>query len=241
MIRINKFLSMCGVASRRGAENLIKEGRVTLNESIVERPGTVIDESKDVVKVDGQIAKPVGKKIYILLNKPRNVLTALSDPFRRRTVANLTRELQFRVYPIGRLDYDTEGVLFLTNDGELAYRLAHPKYQIKRVYHALVQGTFTLEDAAKIENGIKLDDGHIGKGKTRPLSSGINNSKVEIALTEGHKREVKQLFKAVGHPVKELRRVEFAGLRVNGVKRGHWRYINRAEVEKLKKLVDLES
>ena len=232
---------MCGVASRRGAEKLIKEGRVTLNESTVERPGTVIDDAKDVVKVDGQIAKPVGKKIYMLLNKPRNVLTALSDPFRRRTVANLTRELQFRVYPIGRLDYDTEGVLILTNDGELAYRLAHPKYQIKRVYHALVQGTFTLEDAAKIEKGIKLDDGHIGKGKTRPLSSGIKNSKVEIALTEGHKREVKQLFKAVGHPVQELRRVEFAGLRANDVKKGRWRYISRAEVEMLKRLVDLES
>ncbi len=231
---------MCGVASRRGAEKLIKEGRVILNDSLVERPGTVIDESKDVVKVDGQIAKPISKKIYVLLNKPRDVLTALSDPFRRRTVANLTQELQIRVYPIGRLDYDTEGVLILTNDGELAYRLAHPKFQIKRVYHALVFGTFTMNDAAKIEKGIKLDDGHIGKGKTRPLNSGLKSSKVEIALTEGHKREVKQLFKAVGHPVKELRRVEFAGLRVDGVKKGRWRYINRAEVEMLKKLVDLE-
>ncbi len=240
MIRINKFLSMCGVASRRGAEKLIKDGRVTLNDDLVEHPGTVIDEEKDIVKVDGEIARPVGKKVYILLNKPRNVLTALSDPFRRRTVAHLTRELRTRVYPIGRLDYDTEGALLLTNDGELAYRLAHPKYQIKRVYHALVAGTFTSEDAAKIENGIELDDGHIGKGVTRPLNSGIKNSKVEIALTEGHKREVKQLFKATGHPVKELRRVEFAGLKVNGIKRGSWRYINHTELEQLKKLVDLE-
>jgi len=230
---------MCGVASRRGAEKLIKDGRVTLNDDLVEHPGTVIDESKDVVKVNGEIAKPVGKKVYILLNKPRNVLTALSDPFRRRTVAHLTRQLNTRVYPIGRLDYDTEGALLLTNDGELAYRLAHPKYQIKRVYHALVFGTFTSEDAAKIENGIKLEDGHIGKGIARPLSSGIKNSKVEISLTEGHKREVKQLLKATGHPVRELRRVEFAGLKVNGVKKGNWRYINRAEVEELKKLVDL--
>ena len=210
---------MCGVASRRKAEQLIKEGRVTLNGNLVEHPGTVIDESNDVVKVNGQIATLVSKKIYILLNKPRNVLTALSDPFNRRTVASLTRELQIRVYPIGRLDYDTEGVLILTNDGEMAYRLAHPKFQIKRVYHALVNGTFTLDDAAKIEKGIELEDGHIGKGITRPLNSGIKHSKVEIALTEGHKREVKQLFKAVGHPVKELRRIEFAGLRANGVKK----------------------
>jgi 23S rRNA pseudouridine2605 synthase len=231
---------MCGVASRRGAEKLIKDGRVTLNDDLVEHPGTIIDESRDTVKVDGEVAKPVGKKVYIILNKPRNVLTALSDPFRRRTVAHLTRELKTRVYPIGRLDYDTEGALILTNDGELAYRLAHPKYQIKRVYHALVQGTFTIEDAAKIEKGIELDDGHVGKGTTRPLSSGIKNSKVEIALTEGHKREVKQLFKATGHPVRELRRVEFAGLRVNGIKKGRWRYINRAELDHLKKLVNLE-
>jgi len=239
MIRINKFLSMCGVTSRRGAEKLIKEGRVTLNDNPVEHPGTVFDEEKDIIKVDGKVATLIAEKIYILLNKPRNVLTALSDPFHRKTVAYLTKGLPTRVYPVGRLDYDTEGVLILTNDGELAYRLAHPKYQIKRVYHALVQGTFTLTDAAVIENGIELADGHIGKGITRPLNSGIKSSKVEIILTEGHKREVKQLFKAIGHPVKELRRVEFAGLKADRLKRGKWRYINHGEIKQLKELVDL--
>jgi pseudouridine synthase len=230
---------MCGVASRRGAEKLIKEGRVTLNDNLVERLGTVFDEEKDFIKVDGKIAKPVVEKIYILLNKPRNVLTALSDPFHRKTVAHLTKELPVRIYPVGRLDYDTEGVLILTNDGELAYRLAHPKYQIKRVYHALVQGTFTLTDAVTIGKGIELADGHIGKGITKPLNSGIKSSKVEIILTEGHKREVKQLFEAVGHPVKELRRVEFAGLNVDRLKRGRWRYINNSEIKQLRKLIDL--
>ena len=131
-MRINKYLSVCGITSRRGAEKLILEGKVTVNDEPVERPGTVIDEEKDVVKINGIVVKPVDKKYYIILYKPRNVITALSDPFRRRTVVHFTRKIPARIYPVGRLDYDTEGALILTNDGELAYRLAHPKYQITR-------------------------------------------------------------------------------------------------------------
>jgi 23S rRNA pseudouridine2605 synthase len=144
-----------------------------------------------------------------------------------------------RVYPVGRLDYDTAGALLLTNDGDLAYRLAHPKYQIKRIYNVVVEGTFTPEDGKKIESGIELNDGHVGRGMVRLLNTGIEISKVEITLTEGHKREIKQLMKAVGHPVKDLQRVEFAGLRVDNLRRGRWRFISRKEHEHLKKLVAL--
>lgn len=239
MIRINKFLSVCGITSRRGAESLIKNGDVTVNDVVTNHLGTIIDEEKDIVKVRGVVARPVRKKYYILLNKPRSVLTSLSDPFRRRTVSHFTRRVPVRVYPVGRLDYDTEGVLLLTNDGELAYRLAHPKYQVKRVYQAFVTGTMTSDEVRKIENGIGLENGHVGRGEVKILNSGIKTSKVEITLTEGHKREVKQLMKAVGCPVKALRRVEFAGLRVDGLGRGRWRFINREEIERLKKLVGL--
>ncbi len=239
MTRINKFLSVCGVSSRRGAEKLISEGRVTVNDETIDHPGKVIDEDKDVIKVDGVIANPVKSKYYILLNKPQNVLTALSDQFGRKTVAFFTRKVPARVYPVGRLDYDTEGALLLTNDGDLAYRLAHPKYKIKRVYHAIVEGTFTADDAKKVEEGILLEDGHTGHGIARNLSTGIKSSKVEITLYEGHKREIKQMMKAIGHPVLDLRRVEFAGLRVDNLRHGRWRFMSREEVDMLKKLVGL--
>lgn len=239
MIRINKYLSICGVCSRRGAEELVREGRVSVNGTRIDKLGTIIDEKNDVVTVDGITARPVEKNYYVLLNKPRDVITSVTDPYRRRTVTHFTRRLPARIYPVGRLDFDTEGVLLLTNDGELAYRLAHPKYRIRRVYQALVKGPFASEDAEAIARGIKLSDGHTGKARTKIMTTGINSSKVELILTEGHKREVKQLLKAVGHPVIRLRRVEFAGLRVNGLRVGRWRHLNANEIAHLKRLVDL--
>lgn len=240
LIRINKFLSQCGVSSRRGAEKLIAEGRVTVNGEVVDHPGTVIDEDKDVVKVDGKLARLSKKRIYILLNKPRNVLTSMSDPFGRRTVAQFVKNVPARVYPVGRLDYDTEGALIMTNDGDLAYRLAHPKYQIKRVYWAQVEGAFTTDKSKLIAEGIELEDGHIGHGDVRLLTTGIKNSTVEITLTEGHKREVKQLFKNVGHPVQRLKRIRFANLGVDNLRLGRWRFLSSAEVNKLREMVGLD-
>ena len=239
MIRINKYLSICGVTSRRGAEQLIKQNKVTLNDITVTTLGTLVDEKKDVVKVNGIEVKPVSTQVYILLNKPKNVLTTLHDPFRRKTVGYYTRGLKVRVYPVGRLDYDTDGVLLMTNDGELAYRLAHPKYNIKKVYRAFVIGTFTSDEADKIEKGVVLSDGHMAKATVKILKSGIRSSKVRMTLTEGHKHEVKQLFKTVGHPVRDLRRVEFAGLRGERIKAGRWRYLSQGEIRNLKKMVGL--
>lgn len=239
MIRINKYLSICGVTSRRGAEQLIKQRKITINDLTVKTLGTLVNETKDMVKVDGTEVKPVSKQIYIILNKPKNVLTTLFDPFRRKTVLYYIRSLKTRVYPVGRLDFDTDGVLLMTNDGELAYCLAHPKYEVKKVYRAFVPGIFTPDDAKKISNGIKLSDGHIGRADVKILKSGINSSKVVLVLTEGHKREVKQLLKAVGHPVRDLCRIEFAGLRTARIKPGRWRYLNQTEIRNLKKLVGL--
>lgn len=239
MTRINKYLSLCGVTSRRGAEQLIEQGKVTVNDQTIDRVGTIIDEISDVVKVNGTVVRPITKKYYILLNKPKGVLTTLHDPFHRKTVANFLKKAPARVYPVGRLDADTQGVLILTNDGDLAYRLAHPKYQIPKVYQALVRGLVHDEDIDRIAKGIKLEDGHIGKGKTRLLAVRNNTSRVEITLTEGHKREVKQLLKAVGHPVTMLRRVSFAGLKADTLKTGRWRFINHQEIRHLKDLVGL--
>ncbi len=237
MIRINKYLSQCGVTSRRGADQLIAKGKVTVNDTTIEGPGLIIDEEKDTIKVNGTIVTLVKEKYYILLNKPANVLTTLHDPFRRKTVMHFTRKVPSRVYPVGRLDYDTDGALVLTNDGDLAYRLAHPKYGIKKRYHAIVKGMFTKEAAQKIADGIKLTDGHIGRAEAKLLMSTGHTSRVELTLTEGHKREVKQLLKSVGYPLKTLRRVEYAGLRLAGLRAGRWRYINHREI---RHLMDLE-
>ncbi len=239
MIRINKYLSICGVTSRRGAEQLIKKRRVTLNDLTVEALGTMVDESKDIVKVNGIEISPVSKLVYVLLNKPKNALTTLFDPFGRKTILYYIKGLKTRIYPVGRLDFDTDGALLMTNDGELAYRLAHPKYEVEKIYRAVVSGTFTSENVKKIAEGIKLADGHIGRAKVKILKCDGKISKVIVTLTEGHKREVKQLLKAVGTPVRDLCRVEFAGLRNDGLKPGQWRHLIQTEIQNLKTLVSL--
>jgi 23S rRNA pseudouridine2605 synthase len=239
LVRINKFLSLCGVTSRRGAEALIEEGLVTVNDLTVEKVGTIIDESRDIVKVEGVEVQPVKEKVYVLLNKPPNVMTTLSDPFKRKTVINFLKKLPHRVYPVGRLDYDTEGVLLLTNDGDLAFRLAHPKYEVAKIYEALVEGEFSREDCDKIAAGIKLEDGAIGKARVDILAFLRNVTRIRLTLFEGRKREVKQLCKAVGHPVERLRRVEFAGITARNLKPGDWRYLFPNEISRLMNMVDL--
>ncbi len=240
MIRINKYLSMCGVTSRRGAEALIVEERVTINNRLVKEQGVMIDEKKDVVRVDGTEVRPVDQKVFVLLNKPPMVMTTLHDPFKRRTVLHYLEDVPIRVYPVGRLDYDTEGVLLLTNDGDLAYRLAHPKYEVEKIYEARVVGQFTSEAAKQIEAGIELKDGTIGRAEVAALSRSKGVSKIRLVLREGRKREVKQLCKAVGHPVKQLRRVEFATITTHGLKVGKWRYLTAFELDRIKALVRLK-
>jgi pseudouridine synthase len=239
VIRINKYLSLCGVTSRRGAEALIAEGRITVNESRLEKPGAVIDENTDIVKVDGVIVAPVDVNVYVLLNKPASVMTTLNDPFKRKTILNFLKKLPDRVYPVGRLDFDTEGVLLLTNDGDLAYRLAHPRYQVPKVYEALVKGQFNRESAEKMLRGIKLEDGATGKARADILGFVKSMTRVRLTLTEGRKREVKQLCKAVGHPVEKLRRVEFAGITARNLAIGEWRYLTSTEISRLKSLTGL--
>lgn len=163
-------------------------------------------------------------------------MTTLSDPFRRRTVANFIKGLKHRVYPVGRLDFDTEGVLLLTNDGEMAYRLAHPKFGVKKVYEAIVSGEFKREASLVISRGIKLEDGHIGKAKVDILGYVRNDTRLRLTLTEGHKREVKQLCKSVGHPVKLLRRVEFADITARNLRPGEWRKLTNGEISHLREL-----
>ncbi len=238
--RINKFLSLCGVTSRRGAEVMISEERVTVNDKTVSELGTLIDPDKDCVKVDGVVASPARRKVYVLLNKPKMTMTTLHDPFKRKTILHYLKKVEHRIYPVGRLDYDAEGLLILTNDGDLAFRLAHPSFQVAKIYEVQVEGRFEREAAQKIEAGITLDDGATGRADVSVLGFVGSFTRVRLTLTEGRKREVKQLCKKVGHPVKSLRRVEFAGLQLKNLKPGQWRYLTSVEISRLQQLVGIE-
>ena len=218
---------------------MVQQGRITQNEKTIESPGTIIDEENDIIKVDGAIVAPNIDKIYVLLNKPKNVITSLHDPFKRKTVAHFLSKIKSRIYPVGRLDFDTDGVLLMTNDGEMAFRLAHPKYEVEKVYSVIVEGPVTTDDIKTIAKGIKLQDGHKARARADIVKSSFRTTKLTIMLTEGRKREIKQIFKNIGHPVINLRRVKFAGIKAGDLKPGKWRYLEEDEVNQLRNLVGL--
>ena len=214
-MRLNRYLARSGVASRRAADELIKAGRVTVNGQRGELNTFVA--SRDVVEVDGE---RVGKQdlAHVLLNKPLGVVTTASDPEGRPTVVDLVGH-DARVVPVGRLDIDTSGVLLLTNDGDLAHRLAHPRYGVEKTYVADVEGDLTPADVAGLADGVELDDGMTAPARARQLG----RSRVELVLHEGRNRQVRRMCEAVGHPVVRLRRTGYAGLDARGVEVGAWR------------------
>lgn len=217
---------------------MIQSGRVTVNGVKIGKLGASIDEKKDEVRVDGKKVSLPQKFIYILLNKPKNYLCTVKDSFGRPTVLDLV-EKDKKVFPVGRLDLDTEGVLLLTNDGELAYRLTHPKFQVEKTYWVTVKGEINEETSEKFHKGIKLDDGEIAKGEARILKVVKGNSVLEIKLREGKKREIKRMCKAIGLSVTNLVRTKFANLTAKNLKLGAWRYLKEREIEDLKRMVGL--
>lgn len=239
-MRLNKYLSHCGIASRRQADEMISAGRIKVNDEIVNTLGAVVDEDKDVVKVDDQEIELPTEKSYVILNKPRGYISSLVDKFGRPTVIDLIKGVDARVYPVGRLDLDTEGIILLTDDGELAYRLAHPKFEIKKLYVATIKGELPAEMISKIEAGVELDDGYVATAKAKLMSAQKYQSVVQLELHEGKKREIRRIFTALGFMVKKLRRIRFADLSCEGMRTGSWRHLNRKEVQKLRRKVGLE-
>jgi pseudouridine synthase len=232
-MRLNAYLARAGIASRRGADELIKAGRVTVNGA----PGQLntFVEAADDVRVDG---RQIGKQAlrHVLLNKPRGTITTARDPEGRPTVVDLVGGA-IRVVPIGRLDRDTSGVLLLTNDGELAHRLAHPRYRVEKVYVADVEGQPDDDVLRALAEGIELEDGPTAPARARLLGP----SRVELTLHEGRNRQVRRMLEAVGHPVQRLRRSRYAGLSVGRLGRGQFRELTREEVARLRRLVGISS
>jgi 23S rRNA pseudouridine2605 synthase len=227
-MRLNAYLARTGVASRRGADELIKRGRVRVN-GVTGELNTFVKEG-DVVDLDGRLLVPQ-RVAYVLLHKPAGVVTTASDPHGRPTVVDLV-EHESRVVPVGRLDADTTGVLVLTNDGELAHRLAHPRYEVEKVYEAEVEGEPSDETLAALERGVELDDGLTAPARARRLGPSL----VELSIHEGRKHQVKRMLEAVGHPVTRLHRSRYAGLTPDGLEPAQWRELTDAEVAALGEL-----
>jgi 23S rRNA pseudouridine2605 synthase len=234
-VRLNAYLARAGVASRRRADDLIRAGRVLVNGA----PGqlnTVVGKH-DVVQVDGErVARQA--LAYVLLHKPSGVVTTASDPHGRRTVVELVPS-EPRIVPVGRLDADTTGALLLTNDGELAHRLAHPRYGVPKVYAAEVEGSPSGEALEQLRDGVVLEDGPSAPAKVRVLRHGKRASRLELTLHEGRKHQVKRMCEAVGHPVRQLHRSRYADLDLRGLEPGEWRELTSDEVAALRRAVGL--
>lgn len=240
LIRLNKFLSQAGVASRREADRMIEEGRVAVNSEVIQALGHKIDDEIDKVEVDGVKVKKEAKHYYVILNKPPGYLVSLKDSFGRPTVRDLLPTLKGRVFPVGRLDFDSEGLLLMTNDGELAYRLTHPSFKIKKVYLVRIKGKPESSGLRRLERGLILDGKKTAPAKISLLSSSTKESFLRVEIHEGRKREIRRLFDVIGHRVIELQRIKFGNLSLGNLKKGKWRYLTRDEIGRLRNQVRLE-
>jgi len=238
-IRLNKYLSQRGAASRREADRMIQEGRVAVNGRVVQDLGHKIDDGRDRVAVDGRKIKPGRELVYMMLNKPKGFLVTLADPLGRATIKDLVPSLPDGVNPVGRLDKDSEGLLLLTNDGELANRLTHPRYEIPKIYIVCVEGRVSREEIDKLEKGVPIEGGRTAPAKVKALESRSQSSVLQVEIHEGRKREVRQMCESVGHEVVRLMRVSFAGIRLENLLNGQWRFLKKEEVHRLKRLAGL--
>ncbi|NOY64147.1 MAG: rRNA pseudouridine synthase [Nitrospirae bacterium] len=238
--RIQKILSKAGIASRRKAEQLILEGRVLVNGRVATL-GMKADMEKDYIKVDGKLVLKPEPKTYIVLNKPKGFLTTLEDPEGRPTIRELLKGIRYRVYPVGRLDFYSEGLLILTNDGELAYRLIHPSYKVPKTYLVKVKGIVEEKDLNKLRQGIMLEDGMTAPANIKRIRmpKTEKNSWLEITIYEGKKRQIRRMFERVRHPVLKLKRIRIDGIKLGNLPPGQWRYLTGEEIQKLKKSVKI--
>ncbi len=236
MERIQKILARAGIASRREAERLVREGRVTVNGKVA-LVGLKVDPSKDHIKVDGKRIKGFEPKITVVLNKPRGYVSTVDDPRGRPTVRDLLAKVKWRIYPVGRLDFDAEGLILLSNDGDLAFRLSHPRFSVPRTYQAKVEGVPEKEEFTRLKKGIVLEDGKARAVSVETIRKGEKNCWIRIVVTEGRNRLVKRMLSAIGHSVLKLKRVAFGPIRLGDLPLGQYRPLTSEELVKLKKLM----
>ena len=236
MMRLQKYLALCGVASRRRAEQMILDGKVQVNGQTVREMGVQVDETKDRVSVEGETVRPEAEKHYIAYYKPIGEVTTVSDPEGRPTVMDKFRDYPVRLFPVGRLDFDSEGLLLLTNDGDLMNRLLHPSREVSKVYLVKASNELTEEDAARLRRGVMVDGKLTSPAKVRLIRRETFDTVLLISIHEGRNRQVRKMVEAVGHQVVSLKRVEFGPIALGDLPRGMWRPLTPAEVAKLKSL-----
>ncbi|MCA9752852.1 MAG: rRNA pseudouridine synthase [Gemmatimonadetes bacterium] len=239
-LRLNRFLATAGVASRRRCDELIRQGRILVNGRPVEQLGTQVDPDQDEVTVDGNRVELPRGTWTLVLHKPREYLVASGDPRGRKTVMDLLEQAPGRVFPVGRLDYRSEGLLLFTNDGELAYRLAHPRFKVEKHYVVDVEGMVPPEVIEKLREGVVLDDGPTQPADVRLVKRRRGRCQLEVRLREGRKRQIRRMFALFGHAVLRLRRIRFGPIALDGVASGTWRELTPAEIRALRVAVGLQ-
>ena len=236
MERIQKILAKAGIASRREAERMVVEGRVSVNGKIVEALGFKADPSRDHIKVDGKRLSPFEPKVILLLNKPRGYLSTVKDPKGRPTIIDLLKNVRWRIYPVGRLDFDAEGLLLLTNDGDLAHLLSHPRFSVPKTYLVKVAGVPDEKKLIRLRRGVMLEDGEARAVSCSLIRQREKNSWVRVVVTEGRNHLVKRMFSAIGHTVLKLKRIEYGPVQLGDLPFGQFRYLTPEEMEKIEQI-----
>ena len=231
--RLQKIISAAGITSRRASEALIQGGQVAVNGVVVTELGSKADPSKDTITVDGKVLKVSEQRLYILLNKPPGYITALKDSQSRPLVTDLLKDVTDRVYPVGRLDYNTEGLLLLTNDGEWANRLMHPRHEIEKEYHVRVRGKVIDQQLKRMAEGVELEDGKTAPAVVNLVKSGEQNDWISVAIHEGRNRQVRRMCEAVSLSVVRLKRIRYGTLALGTLRAGQFRYLSDVEVREL--------
>jgi 23S rRNA pseudouridine2605 synthase len=234
--RLQKYLAECGIASRRKCEELIKQGLITVNGSVVTDMGVKINPEKDFVKYRNKVVRRTEDKLYIMLNKPSGYVTTTSEQFNRPKVTDLIKGVKYRLYPVGRLDYDSSGLLLLTNDGEMTYKLTHPSHQVDKKYIVRVKGMPDENSLEILRTGVKLDDFTTSPALARVIDSESKNAVLEITIHEGKNRQIRRMCSSIGHEVISLKRVSTGKIRLGDLKEGQWRYLTAEETDYLKKI-----
>ncbi len=236
-MRINKYIAACGVCSRRKAEDFVLDRMVKINGEVVTNLATEVDEKKDRVTLNDIEIVPTKDFIYLMLNKPKGYVTTMSDDRDRRSIAHLLGDLDKRVFPVGRLDYDSEGLLILTNDGDLAFKLSHPKFAVAKTYVVKVEGEVKESEMAVLRAGVVVDGERYGKSKVKLLNFEEGISRLEVTIFEGKNREIRKMFAAIHREVIFLKRLAVGSLKLGGLKRGEMRALKIQEVEQLRNIV----
>lgn len=235
-IRLQKYLALSGVASRRKSEEIILEGRIKVNGSVVTELGTKIDPDKDVVLFDNKVIKQEEKKVYYLLNKPVGYVTTAKDQFNRPNVVEIINSEKYRIYPVGRLDYNTSGLLILTNDGDLTNKITHPANHVEKTYLVKCKGAVSKQGLDRLRNGIDIGGYVTQKAKVEIIKTDGRNTSVKITISEGKNRQIRKMFDAIGNPVIDLKRISIGAIKVDGIEIGKYRSMTDDELRYLKSL-----